>query len=116
MHPYSQFQCFVWNDRYLEGLYRTEKFKWHGRYFSSMGVAVSDWKAAYHHIGVTNGFHFVYIVIFDNGIKHGVQRIQHLNNLANEKFMKQIIKSTFISVQNMPQGTLCPFNRKAFVH
>lgn len=40
-----------------------------------MCVVVFDWKIIDDYVSIINGFYFVYVIIFDDGIKYGVQRI-----------------------------------------
>ncbi len=44
----------------------------------------------YHHVGVSDSFHFVHIVTLNDGIKQGVQVVQEVNHLlAKEKQNKK---------------------------
>eukprot|EP00043_Microstomoeca_roanoka_P001564 m.33483 g.33483 ORF g.33483 m.33483 type:complete len:325 (-) comp10890_c1_seq1:1150-2124(-) len=59
----------------------TQHMEGHGSNFASVLVAISSWKTRYHHVGITDGFHLVDIVVFDDCVETSVQIIQHVNNL-----------------------------------
>lgn len=48
-----------------------------------MIVSVAYWNATDHHVGITNGLHFVDIIMVDDGIEQRVQVVQQINNLKN---------------------------------
>lgn len=66
---------------YLELFNCLQQTERHGSNFSSVLVAIANWKTTDHHVSVANGLYFVDVVAFDDGVETGVKVIEKIHNL-----------------------------------
>lgn len=71
----------------FEGQYGGQEFEWHRGYFACMVVSVSYRESADNQICISNGFHFVNVIMGNNRVEACVQFVQHVNYLKHLQFV-----------------------------
>lgn len=76
----------------FEGQNGGQEFERHRGNFARMVVSVSYWEPADNQICISNGFHFVNVIMGNDGVEACVQFIQHVNYLKHLNMRKYILQ------------------------
>ena len=85
MDSYAQLERLVSSVTDAEGFDGGQQSQGHGRHLPSMQVAIPQGEATDHHVGVPDCLHLVHVVMADDGVKGGVQVVEHVHHLQTHK-------------------------------